>query len=96
MSLEGRRAYPQRMRGQYRRASRAEKSIHLDGMEQVTQMHRKSLIRLLNGPSWKDGTAVDGGARSAASMFSTALLFPVLRLCPDNGNMFLNHHLQRF
>ena len=51
MSLEARREYLRRMRTRYQLASRSERSIPLDEMEQVTQMHRKSLVRLLNSPS---------------------------------------------
>ena len=51
MSLESRREYLQRMRDRYRQASRSEKTLLLDEMEQVTQMHRKSLVRLLRSPS---------------------------------------------
>ena len=50
MSLEARREYLRRMRTRYRLASRSENGILLDEMARVTQMHRKSLIRLLNSP----------------------------------------------
>jgi hypothetical protein len=53
MSLDARREYLQRMRTRYLQASRSEKSVLLDEMEQVTQMHRKSLVRLISGSSLK-------------------------------------------
>ena len=47
MSIGERRKYLSRMVERYRRASRTEKTELLDQMEYVTQMHRKSIIRLL-------------------------------------------------
>ena len=49
MSINERRKYLQVIQGRYRQASRSGKSALLDEAEQVTQLRRKSLIRLLNG-----------------------------------------------
>ena len=47
MTIDERRKYLRRMQRRYRKASRAEKSKLLDEMEAVTELHRKSLIRLM-------------------------------------------------
>jgi len=49
MTINERRKYIHKIWGIYRKASKSEKSAILDQAEQVTQMHRKSLIRILNG-----------------------------------------------
>jgi hypothetical protein len=49
MDINERRKYIHKMWGRYREAGRVEKGKLLDEMEQVTGMHRKTLIRLLNG-----------------------------------------------
>jgi hypothetical protein len=49
MSLKERRKYLRRMQRRYRTASRLECSSLLDEMREVTGLHRKSLIRLMNG-----------------------------------------------
>jgi len=49
MDINERRKYIHKMWGRYREAGRAGKGKLLDEMEQVTGMHRKALIRLLNG-----------------------------------------------
>jgi len=49
MSIDERRKYLVRMRQRYREASKKQKGALLDEMEQVTELHRKSLIRLMNG-----------------------------------------------
>ena len=49
MDINERRKYIHKMWGRYREAGRAEKGKLLDEMELVTGMHRKALIRLLNG-----------------------------------------------
>lgn len=54
MTLNERRKYLMRMRLRYVQASRPERSRLLDEMEQVTELHRKSLIRLMkDGPPCK-------------------------------------------
>jgi hypothetical protein len=49
MSLEERRKYLRRMKKRYAQATRKERGQLLDEMEVVTELHRKSLIRLMNG-----------------------------------------------
>ena len=47
MTIDERRKYVNRMRARYEAGDRQERGLLLDEMEQVTGMHRKSLIRLL-------------------------------------------------
>jgi hypothetical protein len=47
MTIDERRKYLLRMRLRYVQASRPERSRLLDEMEQVTELHRKSLVRLM-------------------------------------------------
>ena len=49
MSIDERRKYLRTMQKRYRKASRQEKKKLLDEIEAVTEMHRKSLIRLMRG-----------------------------------------------
>ena len=49
MSIEERRKYLRRMKKRYTQATRKERGQLLDEMETVTELHRKSLIRLMNG-----------------------------------------------
>ncbi len=50
MSIDERRKYLHKMRIRYWQAkSKAEKSQLLDEMEAVTEMHRKSVLRLIHG-----------------------------------------------
>jgi len=49
MTINERRKYLHKMWDRYRKAGRKGKSYLLDEMEQVTGMHRKSLIRILTG-----------------------------------------------
>jgi hypothetical protein len=49
MTLDERRKYLHKMQPIYRRARRTQRSALLTEMEQVTGLHRKSLIRLLRG-----------------------------------------------
>jgi hypothetical protein len=49
MSIEERRKYLRRMKKRYAQATRKERGQLLDEMEAVTELHRKSLIRLMNG-----------------------------------------------
>ena len=50
MTVDERRKYLHRMKKRYLQADRKEKGRLLDEMEAVTELHRKSLIRLMNGP----------------------------------------------
>ena len=49
MSIEERRKYLRRMKKRYAQATRKERGQLLDEMEAVTELHRKSLVRLVNG-----------------------------------------------
>ena len=51
MNFSERRKYLLRMRLRYTEATREEKQKLLDEMEEVTGLHRKTLIRLMNDPS---------------------------------------------
>src|SRR3990172_1476552 len=47
MTVDERRKYVKRMRARYEAGDRQERGLLLSEMERVTEMHRKSLIRLL-------------------------------------------------
>lgn len=49
MTIDERRNYLHKMWGRYRDATKEEKRQMLDDMEHVTGVHRKSIIRILNG-----------------------------------------------
>jgi len=49
MNINERRKYLRRMKKRYVKANRSEKGRLLDEMEAITELHRKSLIRLMNG-----------------------------------------------
>jgi hypothetical protein len=49
MNIDERRKYLRRMKKRYVQAGRQEQGWLLDEMEAVTELHRKSLIRLMNG-----------------------------------------------
>jgi hypothetical protein len=49
MNINERRKYLRRMKRRYVKANRSEKGKLLDEMEAVTELHRKSLIRLMKG-----------------------------------------------
>jgi hypothetical protein len=51
MTIDERRKYVKLMEPRYRQAKRTERSQLLNEMEQVSTLHRKHLIRLLNGQS---------------------------------------------
>src|SRR6266576_5007860 len=51
MKIDERRKYVKLMEPRYRKAKRKERSQLLSEMEQVSKLHRKHLIRLLNGES---------------------------------------------
>ena len=51
MTIDERRKYLKRMRPRYERAERRGRSALLQEMEEVTGLHRKSLLRLLHAPS---------------------------------------------
>ena len=49
MNIDERRKYLRKMQKRYIEASRKGRSRLLDEMEAMTELHRKSLIRLING-----------------------------------------------
>jgi hypothetical protein len=49
MTIDERYKYLRKMQKRYREAKRAERSVLLGEMEQVTGLHRKSLVRLMGG-----------------------------------------------
>lgn len=49
MTIDERRKYIHKIWGRYRDASKREKSMLLDEAEKITHLHRKSILRLLNG-----------------------------------------------
>ena len=49
MTIDERRKYLRKMTKRYVKATRAEKGLLLNEMQAVTELHRKSLIRLVNG-----------------------------------------------
>src|SRR5579859_2475195 len=51
MTIDERRKYVKQMSERYQKAKRKERSRLLSEMEEVSQLHRKHLIRLLNGES---------------------------------------------
>jgi hypothetical protein len=53
MTVNERRKYLKLLKPRYQQAKRAERSRLLTDMEQVTGLHRKSLLRLLHAPSLK-------------------------------------------
>jgi len=49
MNIDERRKYLRKMKKRYAQASRKEQGLLLNEMATVTELHRKSLIRLMNG-----------------------------------------------
>lgn len=49
MTIDERYKYLRKMQKRYLKADRQERSSLLDEMQQVTDLHRKSLVRLMNG-----------------------------------------------
>ena len=82
MTVDERRKYLHKMQSYYRRASRTARSRLLTEMEQVTGLHRKSLIRLLSGDlrrkkrTRQRGPTYTSEARTAIRLCAEALDFP--------------------
>lgn len=49
MTINERRKYLYKIWGRYRDSSKREKGLLLDEVEKVTGLHRKSIVRLMNG-----------------------------------------------
>ena len=80
MTIDERRKYLHRMKKRDLQANRKEKGRLLDEMEAVTELHRKSLIRLMNGSlerkprsKQREGTTTDSSNRSTPPWFEPAL-----------------------
>lgn len=100
MTIDERRKYLYKMWGQYRGSSKAEKGVMLDQMEQLTGMHRKSIIRIINGRlSRKKRTNQRGPTygpkvKNAAVKVSEALDYPCAERLKPNL-VFMSQHLMR-
>lgn len=101
MSVDERYKYLRKMKTRYVKASRTERKQLLDEMEQVTELHRKSLIRLLSGPlerkprTKQRGKTYGGEVDAAIDVISAALDYPCAeRLTPNLAWMaeHLAHH----
>jgi len=70
MTIDERRKYLHKMWGRYRDATKDEKHQMLNDMEHVTGMHRKSIIRILNGRlSRKKRTRERGSTYGSSVMY---------------------------
>jgi hypothetical protein len=49
MTIDERRKYLRKMQKRFRKTSENERSVLLNEMQQITKLHRRSLIRLING-----------------------------------------------
>jgi len=82
MTIDERRKYLHKVGVLYQRANRAERSALLTKAEQVTGLHRKSLIRLLNGDlrrkkrTRQRGPTYGEATRSVIRLCAEALDFP--------------------
>lgn len=84
MNFTERRKYLARMYRRYQKASLGERSALLDEMEAVTELHRKSLIRLMQGPVALErkprqnerGPVYGPDVRAAVSLIAQALDYP--------------------
>ena len=98
MTIDERRKYLRRMKKRYLQADREEKERLLDEMEAVTELHRKSLIRLMNGslerqPRQKQrGRTYGPEVDYALSVIAETLDY----LCPERltpNLVWMAHHL---
>lgn len=90
MTVDERYKYLRKMKTRYVKASREERKQLLDEMEQVTELHRKSLIRLLSSPlerkprTRQRGRTYDGEVDAAIGVVSAVLDYPCAeRLTPN-------------
>lgn len=74
MTVSERRKYLKRMKSLYTKAERGEQSRMLTEMEQVTGMHRKSLLRLLHAPSLERKKREKGRGRTYGLAVEQAIL----------------------
>jgi hypothetical protein len=73
MTIDERRKYLTRMWRRYQAADRAGRSVLLTEMEQVTGLHRKSLVRLLGGVSLARRPRSTGRGRTYGSAVATVV-----------------------
>ncbi len=79
MSIDERRKYLKKMQKRYRKANRQEKGKLLDEMVVVTELHRKSLLRLMNGSLARKarrkqrGNTYGGDVRAAVRVIAESL-----------------------
>jgi hypothetical protein len=90
MTVDERYKYLRKMKTRYVKADRQERKQLLDEMEQVTGLHRKSLVRLLNSPLEREprikqrGRTYGGEVDVAIGVVSAALDYPCAeRLTPN-------------
>lgn len=101
MTIDERRKYLHKMRLRYWQAqSRSERSQLLDEMEQVTELHRKSLLRLIHGelarkPRRKQrGKSYGGEVQAVVRIIAKSLDFPCAERLQPNL-VWLAEHLER-
>jgi hypothetical protein len=90
MTIDERYKYLRKMKARYVRGGRKERKQLLDEMEQVTGLHRKSLIRLMSSPlertprTRQRGKTYGGEVDAAIDVISAALDYPCAeRLTPN-------------
>jgi hypothetical protein len=100
MTVDERRKYLKRMKPRYERAGRKERGRLLDEMEAFTGMHRKSIMRLLNGTLERKprrrqrGKTYDKAVRDAIGIIAESLDYICAeRLTPNLG--WMGEHLMK-
>lgn len=98
MTIDERRKYLHKMWGRYRNATKTEKSQMLDDMVHVTGLHRKSILRILNGQLSRKKRIKERGPTygtqviAAAATISKALDHPCAERLKPNL-VFMAKHL---
>jgi hypothetical protein len=97
MTIDERRKYLHKMWGRYRDASKKEKRQMLNDMEHITGLHRKSIIRILNGRlsrkkrTRERGPIYDTKVKNAIVEISKALDHPCAERLKPNLIFMANH-----
>ena len=97
MSTDERRKYLHKMWGKYRKASKKGKGQMLNDMEHVTGLHRKTIIRILNGRLSQKKRARERGptygtrVRHAVVKISEALDHPCTERLKPNLTFMASH-----
>lgn len=101
MTVDERRKYLHKMRFRYWQAkSRTERSRLLDEMQQVTELHRKSLIRLINGELARKprrqqrGKTYGAEVRASVLVIAKSLDYPCAERLQPNL-VWMAQHLER-